>query len=189
MRNAQTPLRSQGACPTQTGSSSALEHKPSGASFFPDRRTKCSDDRFGHPLPDCYRHLLIHESRPVFTDAPHPESQLAISGDLARIEARYWLLLLGSGCVVGNPYLGITSGLPVTRQESCDGPERHYPKPICKYWPTCRYRPIQVCRVEGKGRSQSPGWMAQCYNPGPRIQRRREWRKTMPRSSAALWTK
>jgi hypothetical protein len=33
-------------------------------------------------------------------------------------------------------YLGITSGLPVTRQESCDGPEKHYPKPICKYWPT-----------------------------------------------------
>jgi hypothetical protein len=105
MRNAQTPLRSQGACPTQTGSSSALEDKPSGASFFPNRRTKGSDDRFGHPLPDCYRHLRIHESRPVFTDAPHPESQLAISGDLAPIEARYWLLLLGSGCVVGNPEL------------------------------------------------------------------------------------
>jgi hypothetical protein len=31
--------------------------------------------------------------------------QLAISEDLARIEARYWLLLLGSGCVVGKPYL------------------------------------------------------------------------------------
>jgi hypothetical protein len=46
--------------------------------------------------------LRIHESRPVFTDAPHPESQLAISGDLARIEARYWLLLPGSGCVVGH---------------------------------------------------------------------------------------
>jgi hypothetical protein len=40
-----------------------------------------------------------------------------------------------SGRLVGNPYLGITSGLPITRQESCDGPEKHYPKPICKYWP------------------------------------------------------
>jgi hypothetical protein len=123
MRNAQTPLRSQGACPTQTGSSSALEDKPSGASFFPDRRTKCSDDWFGHPLPDCYRHLRIHESRPVFTDAPHPESQLAISGDLARIEARYWLLLLGSGCVVGYSSIATIGLRPrpddVGRQKGC----------------------------------------------------------------------
>ena len=32
------------------------------------------------------------------------------------------LLFLGSGCVVGNPYLGITSGLPVTRPKRSSDP-------------------------------------------------------------------
>jgi ubiquinone/menaquinone biosynthesis C-methylase UbiE len=115
MRNAQTPLRSQGACPTQTGSFSALGHEPSGASFFPIGRRGAQTTGSGIRYLIAIDILRIHESRPVFTDAPHPESQLAISGDLARIEARYWLLLLGSGCVVGNPHLGIISELPVDR--------------------------------------------------------------------------
>jgi hypothetical protein len=42
--------------------------------------------------------LRIHESRPVFTDAPHPESQLAISGvAVEKLDLRKNGMILGDG--------------------------------------------------------------------------------------------